>query len=192
MSEEQIEILLKLLASAFPTLKVTDEVVRAWHFGLSDESPQGVILAARHLVKTRDSNFMPSVSQVLKIAEQLSSGSFESAETAWAKGPRIDDPKALRVWRAWGGSQRYGMLPDPQYSDDAAEAQKILSFARKEFIELFNGLKEQESHERAAISHEEAVRILGDTIKGVALPPVNFHERRQQLRTQALELVGAK
>lgn len=135
---------------------------------------------------------MPTLPEVLRIAEQLSSGSFESAETAWAKGPKTTDQKALRAWRVWGGSQRYGMLPDPRYSDDAAEAQKILSFARKEFIELFNGMEEQDSHQRAAISHDDAVRLLGDTIKGVSAAQANLHERRRQLQTQALELAGAK
>lgn len=160
MNELQVEKLLRLLAASFPTLKLSDDTVNAWLFALCDEDPQQILLAARHLVKTRDSAFMPTIPEVLAVKRKLSGGSFQTAEQAWADGPGCTDPHGAKVWKAFGGARRFGGLPDPKYCDDPEQAERTLSFARKEFCDLYESMRESEIHEQAALTHEEAVAFL--------------------------------
>lgn len=101
-----------------------------------------MLAAIRHVIRWEgDKDFMPTIAKVFKISRELSDPQ-SPADQVWSRGPRGAAVGFEReVWHAWGGPNRFGALPDPKYSDDHAEAATVLSFARKEFIELFNSMK---------------------------------------------------
>ena len=127
-------------------MKVTNDTVDAWFFVLCDEDAIGILSAARTLGKTRhESSFMPSPSVLINLALEISSG-FSAAEDVWSRGPSASKSEFEKlVWKRWGGDVRFNSLPDVTYSEDSLRAQSALSFARKEFIDLYNALRREKA-----------------------------------------------
>jgi hypothetical protein len=130
-----------------------------WHFTLSDEDPRKVITAARYVAKTCEKGFAITPGFLLKASKELSN-EMRSGEIAWNDGPaKAKTDFDRETWRLWGGSSRYGSLPDPKYCDDPADAHTVLSFARKEFLELYNARHEQDQKADYHITHSDAARL---------------------------------
>jgi hypothetical protein len=140
MTRQESDKIVRLVASVWPTFAVTDDVLEAWFFVLDDEPVAAAARAVKHLAKTAGGAFAPSLPDIAKAMRQLSSG-HDSAELAWV---RRDTPFAEAVWRAWGGDRRWGSLPDPKYCEDPVEAERTLSFARREFLELYRSMSERD------------------------------------------------
>lgn len=162
MDREQVIILLKLLSAAFPTMKVEGAVLDAWCILMEDEDAGLMFNSAKFICKNSDSSFMPTPSALIAQARKLATGQLSTAAEVWARGPVHPDNTAFDsdVWNLWGGYSRWGTLPDPVYAQNYVEAHQVLSFARKDFIELFNSTQRTAACKQDFITHSDAGRFL--------------------------------
>jgi hypothetical protein len=158
MNKQQIIQLLTLLSSAFPSLAITDDKIDSWLFILADENPQEMLLAARHLAKTKDSSFAPVPSELINYIKSTKVVEMPSADLAW------NNPEATELgaeaWKIWGGDSRWGMMPDPKYSENPQKANQTLSFAKAEFIKIYEALLSKSKHQQVLDDHTSAVKAL--------------------------------
>jgi len=162
MNREQVIQLLKLLAAAFPTMKLTKNTLDGWLVLLSDEDPLEILAAAIVLSKTRaDRDFMPTPAAVIDGANEMRS-KLAPSDKVWSSGPAAaTNDHEKDVWRRWGGLSRWNSLPDPLYCDDAIRAHSALSFARKEFAELYHSIKRDNRHLELTAGITETLKTYG-------------------------------
>lgn len=168
MEKKEVFSLLRLLSNLWPNITLTDDLVDAWFWVLESHESVKVMAATKYIINTKESDFPPNASQIVKaIADINNSG--ESAEIAWDEGGYSSE-FAKHVWRRWGGDRRFGSLPDPKYSPEPLEAERTLSFARKEFIDLYNSMKDRKD---IGIAKSE-LQLLEDLgLKSKGLPELN-------------------
>lgn len=143
-------------------MTVDDETIEAWHFAFQDENANEVFHAVRYLFKTQPDSFAPNPSLIFGAMKELRSPQIDSAEIAWAQGPRqVRSPHDAEIWRLWGGATRWGGLPDPKYREDPLQATRELNFARKEFVDLYNSKTEFDRNEPERLTHQRAIEALG-------------------------------
>lgn len=65
MTESEVGMLLTVLSATYPSLKVTPEVLTAWHFLLKKDSAGPVMGAVERLLRDRVSGFPPTVGDIL-------------------------------------------------------------------------------------------------------------------------------
>ena len=65
MTEVEVGMLLSVLSTAYPPMKVTPEVVAGWHFLLKKDPPGPVMAALERLLRDRVSTFPPAVGEIL-------------------------------------------------------------------------------------------------------------------------------
>ena len=141
MTKEQTVKFLGLVRIHFQNFQVSDEVVEAWHLMLKDVQADQVWNAYKAIM-SEPRDFPPNVSQVL--GEVKKAKSPAPAILVWADGarPNLASSEAKEAYRRWGGDRRYRYLPDPRYAPNQSEALRIISYARKEFLEIYETLVE--------------------------------------------------
>lgn len=158
MTRPQTIQLLTLLSSAFPSLAITEDKIDSWLFILADEDPQDMLIAARHLAKTKDSSFAPVPSELINYIKSTKVVDIPSADLAW-NNPEASDI-GREAWRIWGGDSRWGMMPDPRYSDNPEKANQTLSFAKNEFVKIYDALLKQSKQQEILEDHSSAKKAL--------------------------------
>lgn len=113
-----------------------------------------MLITARYVAKNHDSSFAPTPNVLIKFSRTLNRGEIPNAELAWQKPKETE--LSRKAWELWGGDARWGALPDPKYSENPQSAQTILSFAQKEFINVYNGLLEQENKQQDLLAHSDS------------------------------------
>jgi len=160
MTEQEVEQLLRLSSNVWPTLRVTDDLVSAWHFVLADEPATDVLTATRYLAKTRKGDFCPKPQDIIAAMRELRNP-LTLAEEVYSRGPKGAKTELEReAWKRWGGQRRMGSLPDPLYCDDPIAAERTLAFARKEFLETLNSLQEVQVKQPEHLTHSDSVKAL--------------------------------
>lgn len=137
MTKEQTSKFLALIKLHFQNFQTGLESVEAW-FAMLKNYPADKCWLAYQSWMTAAREFPPNPSQI--IAEIKKTDAPSNAALAWSN-PR-SDKISEKAFQLWGGQARWAMLPDPRYSDDQIEAQRTLSFARREFVDIYNGLLE--------------------------------------------------
>ena len=147
MTKKETAEFLAMVALSFTDVIINDPTINAWHYLFSDDDFQTVQKAFKLFVENSDSAFAPKPPQLKTIIKNLSPTADLPASLAWT------NPQATSLsreaWRRWGGGERYGMLPDPPYCDDPISAQTVVSFAMKEFCDIYNSLLERKENGHA-------------------------------------------
>ena len=116
-----------------------------WQAMLEDTDKALAFKAVMYLFKNDPSPHAPMLKTLCYTIEQMKPEALEGAATAWAcltsRRQHEATPLALEAWRMWGGDSRWGSMPDPMYCENPREAETTLSFARKEFIEIYERMK---------------------------------------------------
>lgn len=161
MTRIQTMEVLRLLSSGWPNLAPTETTLDGWHFAFVDEDPIKIISAARYVLKTRTKDSPPKPSDLIVVVEQFKEKATTSGEIAWSNGPRgAQSDFEKNVWTLWGGAGRFSMLPDTSYPSDSGNNERIVSFARKEFIDLFNAQLEKKKNDPYHLTHKDSARVL--------------------------------
>lgn len=129
---------------------------------MENENAALMLAAGMYIVKTREEiDFMPTIATVIHAARELGKESVSSGEECWSRGPlsRQHTEFEQEIWRLWGGSNRWGALPDPKYCEDVQEAQRTLGFARKEFLELYEASSTSAAKKQDFLTHREALAV---------------------------------
>lgn len=175
MDSNQIQTLLRRISQLWNNYPLPDaDALEMWELALADEAPEAAVKAVLYLAKHDKSEFGPSLKKLLFTIEEQKSGGNDAAELAWSSKGRNSE-LAAEAWREWGGDSRWGALPDPRYCEDSGKAESQLSFARKEFLELYAALEERQRQGHLQIDHQTAVNVLERVNRALV-------ERKQQKR----------
>ena len=150
MTKEETAKFLTLINSHFQSFIVTAEIVGSWHLILKDLSPKSVWAVYRAYL-AQGKEFAPNVSQILALARKAKDGDSGAFYWGLLSNGRCRKSQlssvAIQAFDLWGGRDRMNGLPDPSnpWIDNQRQAVTEVSFARKEFIELFDSLYSRES-----------------------------------------------
>lgn len=85
MTREDTQKLLIMISSIFPSFEVKDKTmtVDAWHWALSEYTPEEVKAALQIYIRTNKTGFAPSVSQIISCIYSVEENSTLSEGEAW-------------------------------------------------------------------------------------------------------------
>ena len=179
MTKEQVRGLLEFLGgSCKQRVSFDEKTVAAWFFMLCDEKPADVAAAVRHHLKVRGNRFAPNIPEIFSAMREVQKADSFGPEAAWdeqverfrskrSTNPSVPkDPIGIEAWKVWGGDERYSMLPDPRFSADERAATREISFAKQEFVRIYDRKKrDQQVQESArsmnALTDSEALKAFG-------------------------------
>jgi hypothetical protein len=178
MNKEDTATFLTVVSTHYQNFQLSPEIVSGWHLVVQPFSKADIWRAYQNL-RSRGPEFAPNPGQVeaecLRLAANVGSG---DAELAWSMLYGSDKvkksqlpPFAAEAWHAWGGRKRWAALPDPDWSKDRIQAQQTISFARKEYLDIFKSLAARGKEQQVALTHDQSQKLLDDlnfTTKGIS------------------------
>lgn len=121
---------------------------------LADENPTEVLAAVKLLTKSKKRNqaFAPSVGEILQAIDEIKNPDMRDTSEVFLSGPHnAETDQERQAWQRWGGSSRWGGLPDrnPRWCDNLEKADQIWRKAEKEFAAILDGLNDRAARHHA-------------------------------------------
>lgn len=137
MSKQELLQAIKLASLIWRDFSITDELIACWKILFSNVKYEDLIRSLQFLAQNKENSFAPSVPEIFSAIRKLNftEEDFETAELAWVKNKHQETETGKQAWEQIGGDRRWGMCQDSE-----------LPFLRKEFIEIYNALKNRSAH----------------------------------------------
>ena len=86
MTRDEVKQIVRILVATYPNFKADNikETIDSWYFFLEDENARDIAVAVKTLVKTSNSAFAPSVSEIIDYAHRLDKEEQLLSSEAWA------------------------------------------------------------------------------------------------------------
>jgi hypothetical protein len=164
---ETIEVLTSL-TGAYSSFQMSEGSIAAYQFDLEEFSKSEVLTAIRAIKRGlfpgRSSAFAPTTEEIMKAILQLRQPDARSTSEAFLAGPhKAQTDNERTAWQRWGGSSRWGGLPDrnPRWCENLEKADQAWRKAEKEFAAILEGLNDRAArHEAIEATPEQARNFL--------------------------------
>lgn len=154
MDKQETLKCLKLCSSIWSNFSFTQETVAAFQLVFAKVDYQDALMGIQYLAQNHFEGFAPTIPEFYQAVRKVKfvSEDFETAEIAWSKKYNQDSETGKQAWKQSGCDRRYGLCEN-----------KDLPFLRKEFLDIYNALKEKTQHKqnlKALIPSETLKRIV--------------------------------
>ena len=138
MTKPELLNLLTAINATWPQFALSEAVTDIWWKHFENEHYPASIAAVLELGKDPEQKFPPHPGAILGHGK---TSAKQEAQEAWTAITTRKQPAnsevAKRAWERWGGGRRWGLLPDPRYATNGETAERTVSMARAEFIDLY-------------------------------------------------------